>query len=97
MRRTRPCWKTRSLVVGRQSVNSHATYVWAPGKLSLCGPKYLAARLCDALGVLEPARNQLPRGGCITLLSTVSVRTATVDGPNGRDGADRVVLVRVES
>ena len=94
MRRTKPYWKSPSLAVRRQNVNSHATCVSAWERLLLTGRRYLAESPCDALNVLDPARQSRLPADSITLLSTASVRSATVDGPNGRDRGDLLGLVR---
>ena len=97
MRRIKPCWKSPSPAVGRQRVNSHATCVWARARLWPTGRRYPAGSLCDAFSVSGRAgKSRLPAVS-ITLLSTVSARTATADGQNGRGGADRVLLAREPS
>ena len=108
MRRIKPCWKSPSLAAGRQSektgltarqesAKASAVCVWAWGSSLPTGRRYLAGSPCDVPSVWEPAgKSRLPAES-ITLLSTVSAKTATVDGRNGKDGADRVVLVQEPS
>ena len=107
-RRTRLCWKSSNLAARRQSkktglaarreiVKTSAKCAWARGSSLPTGRQYPAESPCDALSVLDPAGNHRLPVESITPLSTVSVRTATVGGPNGRDEADQVVPVQVES
>lgn len=93
MRRIKPCWQSPSLAVRRQSENSHATCVRAWERLLPTGRRFLAESPCDALSVLGQEGTRHPPEGSITHLSTASVRTAIVDGRNGRVVADLASLV----
>ena len=108
MRRTRLCWRSLSLAVGwesvkaslvarQESVKTSATCVWARGRSLPTGHRYLAGSQCDVLSVLDPVGKHHLLVESITPLSTVSVRTATVSGPNGRGEADREGHAQVES